>query len=175
MLVWEDSRTQHLLYQSVTRVNSPTVCTPRWHCEWRAVTGTWPSPSWPARVRRHTETTHTDDRSVCGKLPPLQTLKFPAPVMEFMYFVFTRMPDKSYRGRLRSLLSCLCDVFRALISSLVCLFFVSTWFCLFSIRPFQQHKVSLQNFSFSLGLSGKRISLVMHVYANTVIFADHCC
>ena len=38
----------------------------------------------------------------------------------FMYFVFTRMPGECYRRRLRSLLLCLCDVFRALINSLVC-------------------------------------------------------
>ena len=35
-----------------------------------------------------------------------------------MYLVFTRMPGQSYRKRLRSLLCC--DVFRALINSLVC-------------------------------------------------------
>ena len=40
-----------------------------------------------------------------------------------MYFVFTRMPGESYRRRLRSLLLYLCDVFRAVINSLVC------WFC----------------------------------------------
>ena len=40
--------------------------------------------------------------------------------MGFMYLVFTRMPGESYRRRLRSLLLCLCDVFRALINSLVC-------------------------------------------------------
>ena len=45
------------------------------------------------------------------------------PLVEFMYLVFTRMPGKSYRRRLRSLLLYLCDVFRALINSLVC------WFC----------------------------------------------
>ena len=38
--------------------------------------------------------------------------------LEFMYLVFTRIPGESYRKRLRSLL--LCDVFRALINSLVC-------------------------------------------------------
>ena len=32
--------------------------------------------------------------------------------MEFMYLVFTRMPGESYRGRLRSLILCLCYVFR---------------------------------------------------------------
>ena len=36
-----------------------------------------------------------------------------APLVEFMYIVFTRVPGKSYCRRLRSLL-CLCDVFRAL-------------------------------------------------------------
>ena len=42
------------------------------------------------------------------------------PLVEFMYLVFTRMPGESYRRRLRSLLLCLCYVFRALINSLVC-------------------------------------------------------
>ena len=42
------------------------------------------------------------------------------PLVEFIYHVFTRMPGESYRWRLRSLLLCLCDVFRALINSLVC-------------------------------------------------------
>ena len=41
-------------------------------------------------------------------------------LMEFMYLVFTRMPDESYRGRLRSSLLYLCYVFRALINSLAC-------------------------------------------------------
>ena len=40
-------------------------------------------------------------------------------LVEFMYLIFTRMPGESYRRRLRSLLLCLCDVFRALITSLV--------------------------------------------------------
>ena len=44
-------------------------------------------------------------------------------LVEFMYKVFTRMPGESYRRRLRSLLLCLCYVFRALINFLVC------WFC----------------------------------------------
>ena len=43
------------------------------------------------------------------------------PLVEFMYLVFTRMPGGSYRRRLRSLF-CLCDVFRAPVNSLVCLF-----------------------------------------------------
>ena len=42
------------------------------------------------------------------------------PLVEFMYFVFIRMPGESYRRRLRSLLLYLCYVFGALINSLVC-------------------------------------------------------
>ena len=49
--------------------------------------------------------------------------ELPITLVEFMYLVFTRMPGESYRRQLRSLLLCLCDVFRALINSLVC------WFC----------------------------------------------
>ena len=41
------------------------------------------------------------------------------PPVEFMYLVFTRMPGENYCRRLRSLLY-LCDVFRALINSIVC-------------------------------------------------------
>jgi len=41
-------------------------------------------------------------------------------LVEFMYLVFTRMPGESYRGRLGSLLLCLCYVFQVLINSLVC-------------------------------------------------------
>ena len=44
------------------------------------------------------------------------------PLVEFLYLVFKRMPDESYRRQLGSLLLCLCDVFRALINSLVCWF-----------------------------------------------------
>lgn len=40
--------------------------------------------------------------------------------VEFMYFVFTCMPGMRYRRQLRSLLMCLYDVFRVLISCLVC-------------------------------------------------------
>ena len=42
------------------------------------------------------------------------------PQVEFVYLVFTRLPVESYSRLLRSLLLCLCDVFRALINSLVC-------------------------------------------------------
>ena len=49
----------------------------------------------------------------------------------------THMPSESYRRRLRSLLLCLCSVFRALINSLVCwlnIFEASAnlrWYCAF--------------------------------------------
>ena len=39
------------------------------------------------------------------------------PLVGFMYRVLTHMPGESYRRRLRSLLLCLCDVFRAFITS----------------------------------------------------------
>ena len=45
------------------------------------------------------------------------------PLAEFIYLEFTRMPGRSYRRRLGSLVVCLCDVFRALINSL------GFWFC----------------------------------------------
>ena len=42
------------------------------------------------------------------------------PLVDFiMYLAFTRMPGETCSRRLRSFL-CLCDVFRALINSLVC-------------------------------------------------------
>ena len=40
-------------------------------------------------------------------------------MVEVVYFVFTRMPSESYCRSIRSLLSYLCYVFRALINSLV--------------------------------------------------------
>ena len=41
-------------------------------------------------------------------------------LMDFVFLLFTRMPGESKRGRLRHLLLLLCDVYRALINSLVC-------------------------------------------------------
>ena len=41
------------------------------------------------------------------------------PLAELMYLVFSRMPGESYWRWLKSLLLCLCDVFWALINSLV--------------------------------------------------------
>ena len=54
------------------------------------------------------------------------------PVVELMYLVFTRMPGESYRRPLGSFLLCLCDVFRALINSLVCLLLL-TCFIMFNV------------------------------------------
>ena len=42
------------------------------------------------------------------------------PPVELIYLVFTRMPGESYRRRVTSLLLCLCDIFLALMDSLVC-------------------------------------------------------
>ena len=41
------------------------------------------------------------------------------PLVEFVYLEFTRMPGESYCRRLRCLLLRLCDVFRALINSML--------------------------------------------------------
>ena len=46
------------------------------------------------------------------------------PLVEFMYLAFTRMPGESYRRWLRSLLLYFCYIFRTLINSLVCWFFL---------------------------------------------------
>ena len=52
---------------------------------------------------------------------PLGVILFEdVPQVEFMYLVFTRMPGENYRRRLKSLLFCLYDVFRALINPPVC-------------------------------------------------------
>ena len=64
---------------------------------------------------------------ICWKGAMIVLLNSPAwkfsedvPLVEFMYLVFARVPGESYRRQLRSLLLYLCDVFRALINSLVC-------------------------------------------------------
>ena len=44
------------------------------------------------------------------------------PLVEFIYTLYLHACQVSYHGRLRSLLLCLCDVFQALINSLVCWF-----------------------------------------------------
>ena len=49
-------------------------------------------------------------------------------LVEFMYLVFTRMPGESYRRGLGFLLLCFCDVFRALINSIVLICRQSTQF-----------------------------------------------
>ena len=47
-----------------------------------------------------------------------------APLVEFMYLAFTRMPSESYCRRLRSLLLYSCYVFWALIISLACWLYI---------------------------------------------------
>ena len=63
-----------------------------------------------------------------------------ASLVEFMYLVFTRIPCKSCRGRLRSLLLCLCGVFRALINFLVCWFYQTI--CLSIYKCFEVTSIS---------------------------------
>ena len=42
------------------------------------------------------------------------------PPVEIVYLVFSHMPSESYCKRLRTLLLCLCYVFRVLINCLAC-------------------------------------------------------
>ena len=58
--------------------------------------------------------------SIYGRSPLTVFKREGVSLVEFRYLVFTRMPGESYRRRLRSLLLCLCDVFRALINLTVC-------------------------------------------------------
>ena len=51
-------------------------------------------------------------------------MKKDVPLERFMYLVFTRMSGESYRRRLRSFLLYSWYVFRALINSLVCCFYL---------------------------------------------------
>ena len=73
------------------------------------------------------------------------------PLVEFMYVAITRMPGESYRRRLRSLLSCLCDVFLALINSFVWWFIsaVCVFFIAFDILPTWSHETGPQVFLIS--------------------------
>ena len=80
------------------------------------------------------------------------------PLVEFMYLVFTRMPGESYRRRLRSLLLCLCYVFRALITSLVCWScrWVFVWSVLFQDDDYFHRHFGFSNLCFSLGCSWQK-------------------
>ena len=64
--------------------------------------------SWPANAQCF----HLQVSSTCS-------INKDVPLVEFTYLVFSRLPGESYRRKLRSLLLCLCDVLRALITSLV--------------------------------------------------------
>ena len=61
------------------------------------------------------------------------------PLVEFMSLVFTSMPGESYRWQLRSLLLCLCNVFWALINSLVCWLKITITIILTSILMQTKH------------------------------------
>ena len=65
-----------------------------------------------ARARTHTTTTTTTNNNNKQNNWKLETTA--VPLVDLMYFIFTRTPGESYRWRFRSLLVCLCDVFRAL-------------------------------------------------------------
>ena len=67
--------------------------------------------------------TSTAEKSTNKGINYARNTQHNVPLREFMYLAFTRMPGESYRRRLRSLLSYLCHVIRALINSLV------SWFC----------------------------------------------
>ena len=78
------------------------------------------------------------------------------PLVEIMYIVFTCLPGESYCRRLRSLLLYLGYVFRVLINSLACLFFVS-----FSPPPPSFHFLSFVTFSSSPVMTAVRRKLVI--------------
>ena len=69
------------------------------------------------RQRRLLNTTYKDI---------VYNMMFNVPLVEFTYLLFARTPGENYRSQLRSLLFCLCDVFRTLINSLVCWFLCMT-------------------------------------------------
>ena len=68
------------------------------------------------------------------KVPEVQNVEQVFSLVEFMSLIFTCMPAESYCWWLRSLLLCLCDIFWALINSLVCWFHLrALWLILFQI------------------------------------------
>ena len=70
----------------------------------------------------------SSDRYMIYQMHPVITRTYEdVPLVEIMYPVFTTKPGERYRRRLRSLVFCLCDVFRELITSPVC------WFCTSSL------------------------------------------
>ena len=72
--------------------------------EWPTVTLTWHACKYKVHKLHH------------------RYILWDVPLVEFMYFVFTRMPGESYRRPLRALLLYLCYVFRELFNSLLCWF-----------------------------------------------------
>ena len=78
--------------------------------------------------------THKMQIGVCTVILGFFALFEDVPLVEFMYLVFIHMPGESYYRRLRSLLLCLCEVFQALINSLMCFVFVVVVGCVFCFR-----------------------------------------
>ena len=76
------------------------------------------------------------------------------PLVEFMYLVFTRMPDESYRRQLRSLLLYLCYVIRALINSLVLILHERS-------GPRSVSDFWIQNKTFKIGNGASACSFIM--------------
>ena len=94
---------------------------------WNSVIGDVADFVWCSTSESHTQTPNCLYLwwSLCTLCLLLDVL-----LVEFMYLVFTRMPDESYRRRLRSLLSYLRYVFRALVTSLLCWFQTVLFFLL---------------------------------------------
>ena len=67
-----------------------------------------------------------------------------------MYLVFTRMPGESYRRRLRSLLLYLWYVFRALINSIVCWFYLLIIIVIMSSRESVSPEIKIQSLMYRL-------------------------
>ena len=71
-------------------------------------------------------------------------------LVEFMYLVFTRMPGVCYRRRLRSLLLCLCDIFRR---ALINFLYAESVNCRFakSIKSMESGRNNLRSHTFGRG------------------------
>ena len=82
-----------------------------------------------------------------------------------MYLVFTRMPGENYRRWLMSLL-CFCDVFRALVNSLVCWFIMFYFFMFVSSRNIMPIKILHSTVTSSWE------HLYSHIGANTKTFTN---
>ena len=83
-------------------------------------------------------------------------LKEDAPLVEFVYLVFTRMRRESYRKRLGPLLLCSCEVFRAQMNSLCLLRFNEFLVLVFTVNECYRYiitNLARNTFDFSYMLS----------------------